>query len=407
MNFIKIEKCRICGSRQLERILSFGEHPPANALQDSNGENEERFPLTLAFCKKCRLVQILETVNKRLLFNQYFWVTGTSSTAREFANTFFEYTQRVTTLTEDALVIEVASNDGTFLQPFVEKGYKAIGVDSASNIVQIAKEKGINTINAFWDRAVGEELILEHGRAKLVFARNVIPHVSDLHSVIDGIRCCLDDDGVGAIEFHYVGHILQDLQYDSIYHEHLCYFSIKTIKHLLKMHGFYLFHIDSSPISGGAYIVYFRKNERQITETCIKLMEIENQTRVNELNAWKEFGSRCKKHREISMDLVDLFAEKTVLGFGASARSSTYLNFCGFNSSNIISIIDNNPLKMHKYTPGSSIRIVPFEEGLGMNPDLIFVLAWNFREEILRNCRGMGYQGPFLIPFPDLPGITE
>lgn len=397
-----IQNCRISGSGNLSDILEFGNQPLANALKNTPDEREDRFPLTLMYCPDSSLVQLKEIVNKEVLFSNYTWVTGTSPTTRDYARLFFQRAIKMAKPVSGDLIIEVASNDGTFLAPFMEYGYRnVLGIDPAKNIAEEANQRGVRTLERFWGREVSREVAAGFGNAKVVIARNVIPHVSELHDVMAGIENVLRDDGIGIIEFHYAGQILQELHYDSIYHEHLYYFSIKSISCLLDLYSLIPFHIDTSPISGGSYVIYFSKKKLSQSAAYLSLLEKENLCGVNDVEAWKKFAKICYKHRQKSMDMMELFSSKTVLGFGASARSSTYLNFCGFDSTHIRGIIDNNPLKQGRYSPGGSIPIVSMKRGIGMNPDLIFILAWNFRDEIVNECRRNGYEGEFLAAFPN------
>lgn len=403
MEFRTISRCRLCDSRDLSSILVLGRHPLANSLKERQCAKEDKFPLTLAFCRKCSLVQIRETVKKEILFKKYIWVTGTSRAARDFADVFFKKALKVIKLKKDDLVIEIASNDGTYLKPFLNSGFSVLGVDPAKNVVRLANRSGVDTVSGFWNKAAARKIRLRHGQAKFLFARNVIAHVSQLDEVVAGIVEALSKDGVGAIEFHYAGVILRQLQYDSIYHEHLCYFSIKTAERLLEKFGLRVFHIEKSPISGGAYILYFSKCKRPKTARYKKLKILEKATGVNKFILWKAFASRCLRHREVSRRLIEFWRDKKVIGFGSSARSSTYLNFCGFDNSDISAIIDNNRFKQGSFSPGSSIPIVSLEDGLKGSPDLLFVLAWNFKEEIIEECRENGYKSGYLIPFPKKP----
>lgn len=403
MKFRIISKCRLCGSKNLSTILDFGKHPLANSLKKQQYGNEETFPLTLAFCRDCSLVQIKETVDKDVLFKRYFWITGTSRTARDFAGAFFKKCIKIISFKKNDLVIEIASNDGTYLKPFIKSGINALGVDSAKNIVSLANKAGINTVNAFWNMATAKKVELKYGKARFLFARNVIAHASELQDVVAGIYRILTDEGVGAIEFHYAGSILKELQYDSIYHEHLCYFSVKTAEQLLGQFGLEVFHIEKSPISGGAYILYFSKQRRHKTIFYKKLKALEEQIGVNKLALWKKFALLCIKHKETSRAMISSFNKRRIVGFGSSARSSTYLNFCGFNSSDISKIIDNNRLKQGFFSAGSSIPIVSQKDGFRVTPDLLFILAWNFKDEIIKECRKNGYKGRFLVPFPERP----
>jgi SAM-dependent methyltransferase len=396
--------CRICESDKLVTILELGDQPLANALKKTSTADEEQFPLTLMYCPDCSLVQLRETVDKEILFSNYTWVTGTSPTTRDYAKLFSQRVVEIEKPDVGDLIVEIASNDGTLLLPFIENGYQnVLGIDPAKNIVKIANERGVRTQDKFWSKQVAEETIVEFGQAKVVIARNVIPHVSELQDVISGIQHVLRDDGVGIIEFHDAGQILEELHYDSIYHEHLCYFSIKSISHLLGIYDLFPFHLDISPISGGSYVIYFSKGKRRQSDAYERLQKKESSLCVNEAQAWTEFADLACEHRRKTVDIVESLSSKTILGFGASARSSTYLNFCGFDIDQMIAIIDNNPMKQGMYSPGTAIPIVPFEKGFEMNPDLILILAWNFKDEIVKVCRTRGYKGQFLVPFPHTP----
>lgn len=399
--------CRISGSSNLVDILNLGEQPLANSLRENISDNEVKVPLTLAFCQESALVQIKETVNKELLFSHYVWVSGTASTTREYADKLCGQIIKIASLGKKDLIVEVASNDGTFLKPFVNAGFiNILGVDPARNIADIANGQGIRTLAKFWNKKLAEEIGREYGKAKVIMARNVIPHVSELIDVMAGIETLLADDGVGVIEFHYALEILEGLQYDSIYHEHLCYFSIASINYLLKSLGLNLFHADLSPISGGALVVYFSKKARTPSDFLAKLIQNEKDKKINTLERWKDFAQKCLKHREKSWEILSSFSNKTIVAFGASARSATYLNFCGIGYKQIKGIVDNNTIKQGKFFPGSAIPIISFSEGLKINPDLMFILAWNFKDEIIKKCKEAGYKGKFLIAFPNEPGIA-
>jgi hypothetical protein len=407
-SYENIQTCRVSGSSDLISILELGEQPLANALKDASGGAEDKFPLTLMYCPESSLVQLKETIDKEVLFSHYTWVTGTSQTTRDYARLFCQRALATARPEPNDFIIEIASNDGTFLMPFLEDGYHNIlGVDPAKNIVETASQRGVRTLARFWGKQVAEELREKYGHAKMVMARNVIPHVSELHDVVAGIAHALRDDGIGIIEFHNAGQILEELHYDSIYHEHLCYFSIKSITCLLALYELVPFHIDTSPISGGSYAIYFSKQERQQSENYSRLNEKESQMGVNDVQAWKKFAESCHTHRDKSIAMLEPFSSQSVLGFGASARSSTYLNFCGFGANDIKAIIDNNPLKHGRHSPGTSIPIVSFAEGMQMSPDLIFILAWNFRDEIIRECRANGYRRSFLVAFPHSPHLIK
>lgn len=402
-DFEVIKKCRVCGSLDVVDVLDLGMQPLANSLKHRADEKEEKYPLRLAFCQNCALVQLRETIKKEILFDSYVWVTGTSETAKSYAKTFYKRVSSIPGVKRGDLVVEIASNDGTFLKPFNSQGFSVIGIEPAKNIAEMARQSGIRTFDVYWNIESAERIVSDFGYARVVFARNVIPHVSDLHGVIQGIASCLDPSGVGIIEFHYSGIILEELHYDSIYHEHLCYFSIHALEHLLNQFELFPFHIDLSPISGGSYVIYFSKKSVKKTREYEELQVKEDLLTLNSLNSWEYFADKCRKHREHSVEIVESFKGRKVIGFGASARSSTYLNFCGFTSSEIEMVIDNNWLKQGLFTAGSSIPIVSFDEGFKEKPDLIFILAWNFKNEVVKHCASRGFKSAFLIPFPNSP----
>ena len=405
-NYTTISKCRISESSDLIKILYLGEQPLANSLKNNQKMNEDKFPLNILFCEESSLIQLEETIDKEIFFNQYVWVTGTSQTAQNYANIFANRLIAVAMPNKDDLIIEIASNDGTFLKPFLSKGFRnVLGIDAAKNIAEIAKQKGINTLSEFWSLTLAEQILSNTGQAKVVIARNVMPHVSDLFDVMAGINHVLDKEGVGVIEFHDAGKILKELHYDSIYHEHLCFFSIKSMTYLLNRFALNPFHIEKSPISGGSWVIYFSKAKRQESDALEKAVIKENVNKVNHLSNWEAFAHRAKSHRKETIDILESLSRRKIIGFGSSARGHTYLNYCGINNDQIDAIMDNNPLKQGMFIPGSSIPIVNFEQGMGMNPDLIFILAWNFRDEIVKQCRNNGFKGEFLVPFPFGPYI--
>ncbi|KKK56677.1 hypothetical protein LCGC14_3062120, partial [marine sediment metagenome] len=270
----------------------------------------------------------------------------------------------------------------------------------------MAQEASVPTLAAYWGTKTAKK-INKAGKPKIVIARNVMPHVSMLHDVVDDFDASLGDDSVGVIEFHDAGAIQRELHYDSIYHEHLSYFTLKTMSHLLKAHGLFIFDLDTSPISGGSYVIYFTKERRSKSAKYTDAIAREKDSRVNETDTWLDFAKRVHEHRAKTKELLEAFSGRTIIGFGASARSSTYLNFCGLTNKDIQCIIDNNPLKQGRYTAGSSIPIVTMEQGLALKPELLFVLAWNFKDEIIHSCQDKEYRGEYLIPFPDAPYLQS
>ncbi len=414
----KITACRACKSTDLKLFFDLGEQPFANALLNSPDEPEKRYPLSLSFCENCSLVQLNHTADPKELFSNYFWVTGTSKTANEYARRFMsELVSRAGK--EKGFVLEVASNDGVFLKPFIENGYKVLGVDPAKNIVDMAVKDGVPTLCEFFGDEVAQKIRKEYGPAQMVFARHVFPHVANTHDFLKGLHTTLADDGVLAIEVHYAKTILDELHYDSIYHEHLCYFTLKSLEKLLNDFGLYVFDLIIGPISGGALVVYAKKQNGPQSKAVTDLRESEVRGKTNELASWQEFAKRSLEHKKelvselakIKKELLNIFRSVNdkkglVAGWGASARSSTMLNFCGIDSNTLPVIIDLNPLKQGHWTAGTHIRIDTPEAVLALKPDYILILAWNFSKEIMDMLKKKyNYKGMCVVPLPEFKVI--
>jgi len=405
-DFQVITACRSCSSINLVDILDLEAQPLANAFVMNPEQQEKKYPLSTAFCMDCSLFQLRQTVRKELLFDRYIWLTGTSAGARNYSHLFFRRVTDHVRIEKGDLIVEIASNDGTVLKPFMEAGYPVMGVEPAENVAQIALASGVPTLCAYWNEKTAESIVKSHGHARLVIARNVIPHVSNLHEVISALCHALDEDGVAVIEFHDGCTIFNDLHYDSIYHEHLCYFTIRSITALLGRFSLHPLHIETSPISGGSHVMYFSRSGKA-SEAYLQAVAYENNLHCNDLAAWNAFAGKCTAHKAETIELISRFRDKTVIGFGASARSSTYLNYCNLTAASIKAVIDNNLLKQGLYTPGSSIPVVSVEKGMSLKPELIVILAWNFRDEIVQECKDNGFKGYYLIPFPQYPTLIE
>jgi len=398
--------CHICGSNNIEEVLDLGEQPPANSLYRSGEEKPPAVPLRLIYCHECSTVQLGEDVDPEYLFGEYLWVTGTSSTAKQYS---YEFAKKALSQLEkdknSSYVVEIASNDGTFLKRFKEAGCSILGIDPAKNIADLALKNGVPTLADFFTESLAKKLASEK-KADIIFARNVIPHVKEIHSVINGISILLDNDGVGIIEVHNAGLILEELHYDYIYHEHLFYYTLKTIVGLIELYGLYVYDVILSPISGGSWVVYFSKNKKAKSVELIRHEKIEMEKNLNSFNRWLDFSNQVTKHA-LKLKQMVLESGNKIPAYGASARSSTLLNFCGINHEHISVVIDKNPMKHGLITAGSNIPVVSFTEGLIeiKRAEKILLLAWNFQEEIINDLREAGFNGNFILPLPGNPHI--
>ncbi len=259
-------------------------------------------------------------------------------------------------------------------------------------------------------KKTSEEIINKHGKARTVIVRNVLPHVANLHDFVQGLQMCLEDDGLLAIEFHYAAEIFEELHYDSIYHEHLCYFTLKSIENLLNRYGIHVYDIKESRISGGSLILYAKKKKEKETDKVTYYRDLEEKNGINDLDSWQDFAEKVRNHRkqllEILKDTMD--SGGNVVGYGASARSSTLLNYCEIDSRYISMIADQNELKHNHYTAGTHIPISSPQIVMKNNPDYVFILAWNFKDEIIEKLKNdFNFKGKCILPLPNNPKIVE
>lgn len=394
----EIKSCRICKSKNLKNILDFGKQPPANSLHKKN-EKIKKFPLKLVFCKKCNTSQLSVSLSPKFLFSKYFWVTATSKTAKKHSQKFYNLTSKY--LKKNSMVLEIASNDGTFLKPFLKNKHKVLGIDPAKNISKIANLSGIKTIPDFFSEKISLRIKKNNKNIDLIFARNVIPHVKNIHSVVKGISNLANEKSIVAIEFHYAKDILNELQYDSIYHEHLFYFTIKTISGLFERYNLYPFDVFKSPISGGSLVLIFSKKKKKEKKLLVKIKKDEKKNKFNSLQKWKIFSKNSKKHaQKFKSDVLNLYnINGKLFGYGASARSSTLLNYCKLNNKYIDFIIDKNNLKHNLYTPGTNIPIKSINNSIKdvYSKDMV-LLAWNFKDEILQIMKKIKFKKKIILP---------
>ena len=406
--FETIDKCRICKNQKVELIIDLGDQPPANCLYKQNEIPPSRVPLRIGRCASCATVQLLETINPEQLFSKYVWLTQTAKMAVDYAETFADRLEKVL-VSRTRSILEVGSNDGTFLKALQKRGHKVLGVDPASNIGDVARSAGVPTVSDFFSFKLAKELVEKHQKFDVVIARNVLPHVADLHSVISGIRESLAEGGVAVFEFHRADMIMEELHYDSIYHEHLYLHSLNSIENIANRYELKAFDVDESPISGGSFVVYFSLDMRSESMALKVSREHESKLQINSLEAWQKFSQSTTDHILKFRNLVlnSVTEKKKIIGFGASARSSTLLNAAELCGDQILAIADNNEWKQGLMTPGSAIKIISLEEALLLQPDIVVLLAWNFKSELLAQLKEVGFSGEVIIPLPGNPCIER
>jgi SAM-dependent methyltransferase len=398
--------CRSCGRAELNPVLSLGNMPLANSLlsRDQLDEPEPRFPLDLVFCPACALAQITVTVPPEQLFSRYLYLSSYSDTMLAHARELTDRLCRERELSANSLVIEIASNDGYLLRNYVEAGIPVLGIEPAQNIASVAVERGVATLVEFFGVDCGRRLAAGGQRADIVHGHNVLAHVADLNGVVSGIVAVLKESGMAIIEVPYVGDLIERTEFDTIYHEHLCYFSLTSLDSLFARHGLRIVNVERIAIHGGSLRIFAAK--AGTPEPAVgELLAEEKLAGLASIAYYSNFGVRVRRLRErLLATLAELkLSGCTIAAYGASAKGSTLLNFLGVGGETIDFVADRSPIKQGLFTPGTHLPIVPPEKLLEDKPDYALLLVWNFADEVLsqqRAYRDLG--GRFIIPVPDV-----
>ena len=399
--------CRACGEEKLTRFLVLGPQPLANAnLRDlSEADRELRFPLDVYFCESCALVQLVDVIDPEVLFRHYIYVTGTSETIAAHNIVYADTVINLLSLGADDLVVEVASNDGSLLRCFQARGVRTLGVEPATNIAEIARSHGIETVGDFFNGETGERLRVERGPARAVIGNNVLAHVDDTQDFLRGARALIDGDGLVITEVPYARTMLEHLEYDTVYHEHLCYFSVTSLMRLCEAVGLTLVRVDEVAVHGGSVRMYAGRKEHYPTPGAdvLRMVEQERAIGLTSLARWQTFAGDVEAQRTALRAMLEKFRDegKSVAAYGAPAKGNTLLNYCGISTDLVPYTVDRSALKVGTYTPGTHLPVLPVETLLQRQPDYVLILAWNFADEIMRQQQAYREAGGrFIVPIP-------
>lgn len=401
------KSCRICNGERLVKIFSFGPTPLANAFLEKNETRFEEtyYPLDAHLCRDCGLVQLLDVVSPDILFKDYVYVSSTSpmfvSHFRDFADDAFQRFH----LNSDSLVVDIGSNDGILLMPFKEKGARVLGIEPDRAIAEIAKHSGIDTVTEFFSGAVAESIVRRYGRANIVTATNVFAHIDDIHAVAIGVKKLLAPDGVFIIEVPYLADFLEKNLFDTVYHEHLSYFSVTALNAFFELSDMKIIDVERISTHGGSLRVFVRKNSaRHKPSGFVKtLLALERKQNLHKEKTYKDYGLRILLNRAKLLTLLSSLKQKgkRIAGYGAPAKGNTLLNFFSIGRELLDYIVDDSSYKQGKYTPGKRIPVVSSKKLDSDPPDYLLILAWNFAEPIMeKNKEFKKKGGKFIIPVP-------
>lgn len=382
-----MSKCRICQAGY-ESFISFGKMPIANGFLTPDRFSEEYFfELKLGFCSNCKMVQLVEQPGREMMFHEdYAFFSGTSKAMgihfQEFANQVIkDY------LTDDdPFVVEIGSNDGIMLKHFAKASFRHLGIEPSLNVAQVAKDQGVNTITEFFDEELAKKIVLENGQTDAFLGANVMCHIPYLHSIVAGIEILLKPDGIIMFEDPYLGDVIEKTTYDQIYDEHAFLFSVRSIQYLFKRYGMEVIDVEPQETHGGSMrYVIARKGARSVSEKVHEQLEKENKLGLHKPETYEMFRRNCEHSRDSLMTLLNDIKKqgKRIVGYAATSKSTTIINYCGITTDHIEFISDTTPVKQGKFSPGAHIPVRPYEDFVVNYPDYALLFAYNHAKEIM------------------------
>jgi len=410
--FTQRTTCRFCESNNLINVFDLGIVPLAGGfLKESEFNNEKFYPLELNFCKNCYLAQVSNVVPADVLFKNYFYFSSAIKTLVDHMADFArETTERFLKSRNRPSVFEIGCNDGAMLKPFAKLGVKAVGIDPATNVINSIDSKEITVINDFFSESVAKRIFKDHGQFDAIASSYSFAHIDNMISVIKGIKTLLKADGVFVFEVYYLGTLIEEMQYDMIYHEHMSYYSLMALDNFLKSYDMEIFDTAFIPgVRSGAVRFYARnigKRGEPISNAVKKMCSDEIDRGFNKEQTFIDYAQKVTKTRVRLIKILDDLKKqgKTIIGYGASGRGTTIMNFCGIDTKYLDYVVDDAPAKHGFYTPGTHVAIKPWEDTKkGPFPEYALLFAWSFIEEVKkRRWDYLNQDGKFIVPLPEV-----
>ena len=402
--------CRFCDAQLEDVFIDLGMSPLANSfLKNENEFNDEKFfPLLVFVCNKCLLVQLQEFESPEKIFRDYAYFSSFSDTWLKHSEEYSELMIEKYRLTQDSLVIEIASNDGYLLQFFKKKGIPILGIEPAANVARSAEKKGIPTLVKFFGVETAQELFNKNQQADLITANNVLAHVPNLNDFVKGLKILLKPKGVITIEFPHLLELIQQNQFDTIYHEHFSYFSFLTVQRIFTHHNLTIFDVEKLDTHGGSIRIFVKhpeNNELVINNRVEKLLEEERKFGLDKLSSYSNFSEKVKLIKKSLLEFLSIAKKqnKKIVGYGAAAKGNTLLNYCNIGQNYVDFVVDRSSHKQDTFLPGTHIPVLNPEEIKKTKPDYILILPWNLREEIMGQLNFIReWGGKFVISIPEV-----
>jgi SAM-dependent methyltransferase len=403
-----VSVCRACGGRLAVTMADLGMQPASNAFIESPAafEQEKRYPLRARVCESCKLVQVDYDVAPQELFGNYVYFSSYSDEWLAHAKAYCDMASKRFGLGSSSLVVELASNDGYLLKNFLSMGIPVLGIDPSGTVAAAAAKIGVPTLVEFFGQKLARDLLRQGRQADLIIGNNVLAHVPQLNDFVAGVATLLRPNGSVTIEFPHLLELIEQVEFDTIYHEHFSYFSVYAIEQVFARHGLRLYDVERLPTHGGSLRIFAAHAARTDLKDSTSLSEVraqENAAGLEDLATYLKFSKRVEECRDSLLAFLAAAKRegKRVAAYGAAAKGNTLLNFCGVTPKDIAFVADRNPHKQKKFLPGTHIPVVSPEELMQAQPDYVLILPWNLRDEIRQQLKGIEtWGGRFVTPVP-------